>query len=61
MQVENKIVYFAPGRAVTVEIKIDQRRMIEFVMSPRLDIGQEIVLSCREGLSVLPIGMVQGM
>ena len=42
MQVENKIVFFAPGRAVTVEIKIDQRRMIEFVMSPRLDIGQEI-------------------
>lgn len=42
MQVENKIVYFAPDRAVTVEIKIDQRRMIEFVMPPRLDIGQEI-------------------
>ncbi|MGJ5039330.1 MULTISPECIES: HlyD family type I secretion periplasmic adaptor subunit [unclassified Bradyrhizobium] len=36
MQVEDKMVALAPGMAVTVEIKTGTRRIIEYVMSPRL-------------------------
>jgi hemolysin D len=41
MQIENKWVELAPGMAVTVEIKTDQRRIIEFLLSPLLRAKQE--------------------
>ena len=36
MQVEGKQVNLSPGMAVTVEIKIGQRRIIEYLLSPLL-------------------------
>jgi hemolysin D len=36
MQVEGKQIHLSPGMAVTVEIKIGQRRMIEYLLSPLL-------------------------
>ena len=36
MQVEDKLVNLTPGMAVTVEIKTNQRRLIEFLAAPSL-------------------------
>jgi hemolysin D len=36
MRIEDKLVDFAPGMAVTVEIKTGTRRIIEYLMSPLL-------------------------
>jgi hemolysin D len=41
MQVEGKQIHLSPGMAVTVEIKIGQRRMIEYLLSPLLKSVQE--------------------
>jgi len=41
MQIEDKLVNLAPGMAVTVEIKTNQRRVIEFLLSPLLRYKQE--------------------
>jgi hemolysin D len=41
MQIEDKMVNLAPGMAVTVEVKIGNRRLIEYVMSPLLRYRQE--------------------
>jgi len=36
MQVRDRIVKLAPGMAVTVEVNMDRRRLIEFILSPLL-------------------------
>jgi hemolysin D len=41
MQVEDKLVNLTPGMAVTVEIKTNQRRLIEFLLSPLLRYKRE--------------------
>jgi hemolysin D len=41
MQVEDKLVNFTPGMAVTVEIKTGSRRVIEYLLSPLLRYKQE--------------------
>ena len=41
MQIEGKMINFAPGMAVTVEIKTGTRRIIEYVLSPLLRYKQE--------------------
>ncbi len=41
MQVENKLVNLTPGMAVTVEIKIGRRRVIEYFLSPLLQHARE--------------------
>jgi hemolysin D len=41
MQIEDKMVDFVPGMAVTVEIKTGTRRLIEYLMSPVLRYRQE--------------------
>lgn len=41
MQVEDKIVHLGPGMAVTVEISMGQRRLIEYLLSPLLRYRQE--------------------
>ena len=43
MQVENKTVNLTPGMAVTVEVKMGKRRLIEFIMSPLLKYKSESV------------------
>ena len=41
MQVEDKLVNLSPGMAVTVEINMGQRRLIEFLLSPLLKYKEE--------------------
>lgn len=41
MQVEDRLVDFAPGMAVTVEIKTGSRRIISYLLSPLLKFKQE--------------------
>src|SRR5262249_27830205 len=41
MLIEDKLVNLTPGMAVTVEIKTNQRRLIEFLLSPLLRYKQE--------------------
>jgi len=43
MQVEEKIVNLTPGMAVTVEVNLGKRRLIEFLMSPLLRYKDESV------------------
>lgn len=43
MQVENKQVRLSPGMSVSVEVKTDQRRLIEYFLSPLLRYTQESV------------------
>lgn len=43
MQVEDKTVNLTPGMAVTVEVKMGKRRLIEFLMSPLLKYKDESV------------------
>jgi len=45
VQVEDKLVNLSPGMAITVEIKTEQRRLIEFFLSPLL---QSLKESMRE-------------
>ena len=41
MQVQDKLVNLSPGMAVTVEINMGQRRLIEFLLSPLLKYKEE--------------------
>jgi hemolysin D len=41
MQVEDKLVNLSPGMAVTVEINMGHRRLIEFLLSPLLKYKEE--------------------
>jgi hemolysin D len=41
VQVENKLVNLAPGMAVTVEIKTDKRRVIEYFLTPLMQYTSE--------------------
>jgi len=41
MQIDDRMVDLAPGMAVTAEIKIGQRRIIEYLLSPLLRYKQE--------------------
>ena len=41
MQVQDKQVNLSPGMAVTVEINMGQRRLIEFLLSPLLKYKEE--------------------
>jgi hemolysin D len=43
MQVNGKIVNLSPGMAVTVEVKIGKRRIIEYVLSPLLRYKEESI------------------
>lgn len=43
MQVKDKIVNLTPGMAVTVEVNMGKRRLIEFLMSPLLKYKNEAV------------------
>jgi hemolysin D len=43
MQVEEKLINLSPGMAVTVEIKLGKRRLIEYLMSPLLRYKSESV------------------
>jgi len=43
MQVKEKIVHLTPGMAVTVEVKMGKRRLIEFLLSPLLKYKNESV------------------
>jgi hemolysin D len=41
MQIKDKMVNLAPGKAVTVEVKTGTRRIIEYLISPVLPCKQE--------------------
>lgn len=41
LQIENKTVRLSPGMAVTVEIKTGTRRVIEYFLSPLMQMGSE--------------------
>lgn len=41
MPVEDRLVNLSPGMAVTVEVKTGQRRVIEYFLSPLLQVGDE--------------------
>jgi hemolysin D len=41
VQVGNRLVNLSPGMAVTVEIKTDKRRVIEYFLTPLLQYGSE--------------------
>lgn len=41
LQVENKIVRLTPGMAVTVEVKTGKRRVIEYFLSPLMQVSSE--------------------
>lgn len=41
IQVENKTVNLSPGMAVTVEVKIAQRRVVEYFLSPLMQYKDE--------------------
>ena len=47
MRVDGHEVKLAPGMAVTMEVKMGQRRVIEFLLSPLLRYKQEIGLAPR--------------
>ena len=38
MQVDDRVVHLTPGMAVTVEIKTGSRRLIEYLLSPLLQV-----------------------
>ena len=41
MQVEDKSVNLSPGMAVTVEIKTEERRLIEYFLAPLIRYREE--------------------
>lgn len=41
LQVENKIIRMTPGMAVTVEVKTGKRRVIEYFLSPLMQVADE--------------------
>ncbi|MDP2433244.1 MAG: hypothetical protein Q8O33_14630 [Pseudomonadota bacterium] len=41
MNVDGKAVSLSPGMAVTVEIKTGKRRVIEYFLSPLMQVGDE--------------------
>lgn len=41
LQVENKIIRMTPGMAVTVEVKTGKRRVIEYFLSPLMQVSSE--------------------
>ena len=41
IQVENKTVRLSPGMAVTVEVKTGTRRVIEYFLSPLMQVSSE--------------------
>ena len=41
IQVENKLVRLSPGMAVSVEVKTDERRVIEYFLSPLMQYKDE--------------------
>jgi len=43
MQVEDRLVNLAPGMAVTVEVKLGTRRLIEYLLTPLLRYRDESV------------------
>ncbi|MBL1321723.1 MAG: hypothetical protein COA63_011785 [Methylophaga sp.] len=43
IQVKNKLVKLSPGMTVAVEIKIGQRRLIEYFLAPLLRYKQESI------------------
>jgi hemolysin D len=43
MRVKDKIVNLSPGMAVTVEVRMGQRRLIEYLMSPLMKYKNEAV------------------
>jgi hemolysin D len=43
MQIDNKLVNFSPGMAVTVEIKTGSRRIISYLLSPLVRYKQEVL------------------
>ena len=41
LRVENKVVRLTPGMAVTVEVKTGKRRVIEYFLSPLMQVTSE--------------------